>query len=99
MNLSQKSQRSATGSLNRYKGLRSLLSQGCPRKPARAARHPAGCSPAAIRVRFGCIRVSPCSWRAFATLEQAGRERRPRRVLETTLGSSLLQAYTRSTER
>jgi hypothetical protein len=71
---------------------------GCRRELARAARHSAGCSPAAVRVRSGCIRVSPCSC-AFARLEQAGRERRPGRVLGTTLSSSLLQAYTRSTER
>jgi hypothetical protein len=98
MNLSHKSKHCATETLNTYKGLRLLFAHGYPRKPARAARHSAGCSPVVVRVRFGCIRVSPCSWR-LRQAEQAGRKRQPPCVLGTTLSSSLPQAYTRSTER
>jgi hypothetical protein len=68
LNLSRKSKHCATGSLNTYKSLGLLFAVGCPRKPARAARHSAGCSPTAVRVRSGCVRVSPCS----LPLRQAG---------------------------
>jgi hypothetical protein len=78
-------------------GLRSLFAVGWPREPARAARHSAGCSPGAVRVRFGRVVASPCSWRS----RQAGAswKEAPPSLLETTLSSSSTPAYTPSTER
>jgi hypothetical protein len=92
LNLSQTSNHWATESLNTYKGLCSLSAQGCPRKPAWAARHSAGSSPAAVRVRSGRTIATHCSWRpreAGANWTEA-----PPSVLETTLSSSPIQAYT-----
>jgi hypothetical protein len=78
-------------------GLRSLFAVGCPREPARAARHSAGCSRLAVRARFGRIVASPCSWpprEAGASWTEA-----PLSLLETTLSSSSIPAYTQSNER
>jgi hypothetical protein len=74
-----------------------LFAVGWPRKPARAARHSAGCSPVAVRVRFGRTVASPCSRRS----RQAGASWKatPLSVLETTLSSSSIPAYTQSAER
>jgi hypothetical protein len=78
-------------------GLNLLFAVGWPREPARAARHSAGCSPGAVRVRFGCLVAFPCSWRT----RQAGAswKEAPPSLLETTLSSSSIPAYTQSTER
>jgi hypothetical protein len=97
LNLSQASKHSATESSNTYNGLGSQFAHGCPRRPALAARHSVGCSPLAVRVRFGRIVAFPCYWRP----RQAGARwtEAPPSVLETTLSSSPIQAYTRSNER
>jgi hypothetical protein len=78
-------------------GQRSLFAVGCPREPARAARHSAGCSRLAVRVRFGRTVASPCSW--FPRQAGASWKEAPPSVLETTLSSSPIPAYTQSTER
>jgi hypothetical protein len=87
----------ATEQHEHMQGLRSLFAVGWPREPARAARLSAGCSPGAVRVRFGRVVASPCSWRS----RQAGAswKEAPPSVLETTLSSSSIPAYTQSTER